>query len=111
MTNIRPPIIDAHAHCSVMDRSWLQSFATYAAQAAPAGITGVALFSPVMEIYDRYDRHFVDTPAWRQRRKASNAHLLALDSGGMTVHPYVFIWNDFAVDQLTPSHCGIKMNG
>ena len=69
---------------------------------------GVALFSPVIEIYDRYDRHFVDTLTWRQRRKASNAHLLTLDSGEMTVYPYFFIWNDFAVDQLTPGHCGIK---
>ena len=26
----------------------------------------------------------------------------------MAVFPYFFIWNDFAVDQLTPAHCGIK---
>jgi uncharacterized protein len=61
-----------------------------------------------MEIYDRYDPFFTDTPAWQQRRQESNAHLLSLSFGSMTVYPYFFIWNDFAVDQLTSAHCGIK---
>ena len=26
----------------------------------------------------------------------------------MTVYPYFFIWNDFAVEQLSAAHCGIK---
>ena len=108
MENPSQPVIDAHAHCGVMDRSWPQSFEDYARQATGTDIQGVAAFSPVMEIYDRYDPFFVDTPVWQQRREASNAHLLSLSTGPMTVYPYFFIWNDFAVDQLTRDHCGIK---
>ncbi len=103
-----PTVIDAHAHCGILDRSWPQSFEAYARQVAATGIGGVALFSPVAEIYDRHDRHFVDTPAWRQRRRESNAYLLALKPVELTVYPYFFIWNDFAVEQLTAAHCGIK---
>jgi predicted TIM-barrel fold metal-dependent hydrolase len=103
-----PTVIDAHAHCGIIDRSWPQSFEDYARQAAATQIGGVALFSPVQEIYDRYDPEFVDTPAWRQRRRESNARLLSLQSGELTVYPYFFIWNDFAVEQLSSAHCGIK---
>ena len=101
-------VIDAHAHCGVIDRSWPQSFEDYALHVSRTDIDGVALFSPVLEIYDRYDGHFTDTPAWQLRRKESNAHLLSLDSPELTVFPYFFIWNDFAVEQLTEAHCGIK---
>jgi len=101
-------VIDAHAHCGEMDRSWSQDFADYARQVADTDIVGVAFFSPVMEIYDRYDINFVDTPEWRKSRRRSNAYLLSLRSPALTVYPYFFIWNDFAVDQLSPVHCGIK---
>jgi len=103
-----PTVIDAHAHCGIIDRSWPQSFEVYAQHAATTDIGGVALFSPVLEIYDRYDAGFVDTPAWRLRRKESNAYLLSLKPAEMTVYPYFFIWNDFAVEQLSAAHCGIK---
>jgi len=101
-------IIDAHAHCGVIDRSVLQSFENYEHQVAGTDIGGVALFSPVLEIYDRYDFHFTDTPAWRLRRQESNAYLLTLKSDDLTVFPYFFIWNDFAVEQLTVTYRGIK---
>jgi predicted TIM-barrel fold metal-dependent hydrolase len=103
-----PTVIDAHAHCGIIDRSWPQSFEAYARQAAATDIGGVALFSPVQEIYDRYDGQFMDTTAWRLRRKESNAHLLSLKPVELTVYPYFFIWNDFAVEQLSAAHCGIK---
>lgn len=101
-------VIDAHAHCGVIDRSMSQSFEAYARQLAGTDIRGAALFSPVLEIYDRYDFHFTDTPAWRLGREKSNANLLSLDPAELTVFPYFFIWNDFAVEQLTAAHCGIK---
>lgn len=101
-------IIDAHAHCGVMDQSWPQSFEDYARQVADTDIDGVAFFSPVMEIYDRYDADFVDTPAWQESRRQSNAYLLSLKPAELKVYPYFFIWNDFAVEQLSPAHCGIK---
>ena len=101
-------IIDAHAHCGVMDQSWPQSFEDYAQQVVQTDIDGVAFFSPVMEIYDRYEYDFVDTPAWQERRRQSNNFLLSLKHDELKVYPYFFIWNDFAVEQLTPDHCGIK---
>ena len=103
-----PAVIDAHAHCGILDRSWPQSLQDYRRQAEGTDIAGVAVFSPVMEIYNRYDRRFTDTPAWRRRRRQSNAHLLSLDSDRLDIYPYFFIWNDFAVEQLSPAHCGIK---
>ncbi len=101
-------VIDAHAHCGVIDRSMPQSFEDYEQQVAGTDIGGAAMFSPVLEIYDRYDFHFTDTPAWRLRRQESNAYLLSLKPVDLTVFPYFFIWNDFAVEQLTAAHCGIK---
>ena len=101
-------VIDAHAHCGVIDRSFAQSFEDYEQQVAGTDIGGVALFSPVLEIYDRYDFHFTDTPAWRLLRQKSNASLLLLKSANLTIFPYFFIWNDFAVEHLTAAHRGIK---
>jgi len=101
-------IIDAHANCGVIDRSMSQSFEAYARQLAETDIHGAALFSPVLEIYDRNDFHFIDTPSWQVRRQKSNAYLLSLNPDELTVFPYFFIWNDFAVEQLTRAHCGIK---
>ncbi len=103
-----PVIIDAHAHCGVVDRSWPQSFEEYAGQVSGTRIGGVAFFPPVMEIYDRYDVSFSDSPAWQQRRRKSNAYLLSLNPPDLKIFPYFFIWNDYAVEQLTPAHCGIK---
>jgi len=101
-------VIDAHVHCGEIDRSVPQTLEDYENQAGGTEIDGAAVFSPVLEIYDRYDADFIDTPAWRRRRRESNAHLLELQSDNLTVFPYFFIWNDFATDQLTPAHCGIK---
>ncbi len=105
----RPPlVIDSHAHCGSIDRSMAQSFDDYRRQLAGTDIGGAALFSPVLEIYDRYDFNFADTAAWQARRRQSNASLLALKSADPVVFPYFFIWNDFAVEQLSDSHWGIK---
>jgi predicted TIM-barrel fold metal-dependent hydrolase len=101
-------VIDAHAHCGVIDRGMPQSFEDYRQQVAGTDIGGVALFSPVLEIYDRYDFEFTDTTAWQRTRQKSNAYLLSLGATDLKIYPYFFIWNDFAVDQLTEAHCGIK---
>jgi hypothetical protein len=108
MATSNPSVIDAHAHCGVIDPSWPQSFGDYRRELAGTDIGGAALYSPVMEIYNRYDVSFSDTPEWRQRRRESNAYLLSLGSPDLKVYPYFFIWNDFAVDQLASAHCGIK---
>lgn len=101
-------IIDSHAHCGVMDKSFAQSYEDYAGRIAGTPIGGVAFFSPVLEIYDRYDFNFIDGPDWQERRRQSNAYLLSMNPPELTIYPYFFIWNDFAVEQLTPKHCGIK---
>jgi hypothetical protein len=108
MGNSSPSIIDSHVHCGVVDRSMRQTFEDYRDQVAATDIGGVALFSPVLEIYDRYDFHFTDTFEWRLRREQSNLYLLLLKPADLTVYPYFFIWNDFAVEQLEAGHCGIK---
>lgn len=77
-------IIDAHAHCGVQDTTTPQAFEDYLALAAGTGISKVAAFPPVMEIYDRFDPDFSDTPQWRQRSRDAMLHLnisrLAADS-------------------------------
>jgi len=101
-------VIDSHAHCGVIDRSMAQTYDDYVRDASRTDVDGVAFFSPVMEIYDRYNFHFTDTPEWQQRRRESNAYLLTLKPSELTVYPYFFVWNDFAVEQITPDHCGVK---
>jgi hypothetical protein len=101
-------VIDSHAHCGVMDTSMPQTFEIYLDEIAGTDIGAAAFFSPVLEIYDRFDYNFVDTPERQLRRKESNANLLSLNKSDFKVYPYFFIWNDFAVDQLTEVHCGIK---
>ncbi|MGD2269482.1 MAG: amidohydrolase family protein [Desulfobacterales bacterium] len=101
-------IIDAHAHCGVQDRSFDQSFEDYLFRVRGSEIDAVVMFPPVMEIYDRYAPHFKDNAEWQQRRKRANDYLLMLNHEELEVIPYFFIWNDFAVDQLTPQHRGIK---
>lgn len=101
-------VIDTHVHCGVIDRSMPQSFEDYARQITGTDIGGAVMFSPVLEIYDRYDFNFNDTPAWQRNRQESNAYLRSLRPADLTVFPYFFIWNDFAVEQLTTAHCGIK---
>jgi uncharacterized protein len=105
---MRFAIIDAHAHCGKQDCTTQQGFEDYYAEVKGSDILGVVMFPPVMEIYDRYDPGFEDTPDWQLRRRRANNYLLTLDGWGLEVFPFFFIWNDFAVDQLTESHCGIK---
>jgi hypothetical protein len=101
-------IIDAHAHCGIIDRSMPQSFEDYHYQIQGSGIKAVVMFSPVMEIYDRYASNFSDNAKWQQRRKISNEYLLTIGKPDLKVIPYFFIWNDFAINQLKPKHKGIK---
>jgi uncharacterized protein len=102
-------VIDSHAHCGIQDRFPPQSLEDYLAEVKGSDISGVAMFAPVMEIYDRNDPDFVDTSEWQQRRRQANSYLLSLgEDGRLEVFPFFFIWNDFAADQLTHQHRGIK---
>jgi len=101
-------IIDAHVHCGVQDTMPPQGLADYLEYSRGSGITGAVMFPPVGEVYDRFEYNFKDTTYWQKRRQRANEYLLYLDTGEFRVFPYLFIWNDFAVDQLTSQHKGIK---
>lgn len=101
-------IIDAHVHCGIQDKFPPQSYDDYFSVISGSGIKEAVMFPPVMEIYDRYDPNFADSTQWKNRRKAANEYLLHIGTTDLTVIPYFFIWNDFAVDQLTSQHKGIK---
>ena len=101
-------IIDAHAHCGRLDTFPPQDLRDYIDCIGNSGIRGAVMFSPVMEIYDRNDGNFKDSDQWRRRRAESNRYLLSVREPGFDVYPYFFIWNDFAVEQLSAAHKGIK---
>ncbi|MFO7970281.1 MAG: amidohydrolase family protein [Desulfobacterales bacterium] len=101
-------IIDAHVHCGIQEKFPPQSYDDYFSVIRGSGIREAVMFPPVMEIYDRYDPNFTDSAQWKNRRKSANDYLLHIGTTRLTVIPYFFIWNDFAVDQLTPQHKGIK---
>jgi hypothetical protein len=101
-------IIDAHVHCGIQDKFPSQSYDDYFSVIRGSGIQKAVMFPPVMEIYDRYDPYFTDSAQWKNRRKSANDYLLHIGTTELAVIPYFFIWNDFAVDQLTPQHKGIK---
>ncbi|NOX33942.1 MAG: amidohydrolase family protein [Deltaproteobacteria bacterium] len=108
MKSLKTPIIDSHAHCGIQDKSFDQSFESYFSFVQNTDISVVAAFPPVMEIYNRYDFNFRDTDQWRLKRKKANEYLLNIKNPYLEVIPYFFIWNDFAVSQLTGKHKGIK---
>jgi len=108
INKMEPDIIDAHAHCGIQDRSYSQTFDDYLNDISGTDIQGAVFFAPVLEIYDRFDPYFEDNTDWQKRRKNANDYLLHLDSPQFRVIPYFFIWNDFAVNQLTSQQKGIK---
>ncbi len=100
------PIIDGHSHCGRQDSDPPQAFEDYAAHAR--GIAGAVMIPPVLEVYDRYDCDFRDTPYWRERRARANDYLLTVGNKDFEVFPFFFIWNDFAVDRISEGHRGVK---
>lgn len=83
-------ILDSHTHCGFtvpfdnLSREWQRG-----------GIDGGVVFSPVEEVYDRYDPLFIDSDEYRASRAAVHRHLLALAERS-NVYPYFFVWNDFS---------------
>ncbi|MCF8045157.1 MAG: amidohydrolase family protein [Desulfarculaceae bacterium] len=106
--NISGSIIDAHVHCGVQDDYTRQALEHYIESIKLTGIEGAVMFPPVIEIYDRYNPHFEDSSYWRTRRRKANEYIETLASNTIQVIPYFFIWNDFAVDQISSRHKGIK---
>ena len=101
-------IIDAHVHCGRVDASPPPGAWRLYSPPWRLRYRGGCDIPPVMEIYDRHDPHFRDTAQWKRARAESNDYLLSVGIPGFEVYPYFFIWNDFAVEQLTGAHKGIK---
>ena len=99
-------IIDSHIHCGVQHSDL--PFAEIAPLLREAGITDCCLFAPVEDIYDRDDFHFQDNTHWQQARRAANHYLLDLAEAGEAIFPYLFVWNDFAIEELRRPYRGIK---
>jgi len=99
-------IIDSHIHCGVQHSDL--PFDRIALLLRQAGIAAACLFAPVEDIYDRDDPDFRDNDDWRRTRRAANRYLLDLADAGEPIFPYLFVWNDFAVDELRHPYRGIK---
>lgn len=93
-------VLDGHTHCGltipleILAREWQR-----------ASIDGGVLFSPVEEIYDRYDPSFQDSDAYRHSRRAVHDYLLRI-SVRERLFPYFFVWNDFS--SIPDGFVGIK---
>ena len=101
-----PQIIDSHIHCGVQHVDL--PYETIEPLLREGGIGQSCLFAPVEDIYDRDNPDFEDSPAWRQTRHSANRYLLNLAASGAPVYPYLFVWNDFAIEELQHPYCGIK---
>jgi hypothetical protein len=99
-------IIDSHIHCGIQNVDL--PFEVISPLLRDSAITGACLFAPVEDIYDRYDPHFQDNQRWRQTRHAANRYLLDVAGRTKQIFPYLFVWNDFPIEELQQRYCGIK---
>lgn len=99
-------VIDSHIHCGIQHSDL--PFEMIDTLLRQDGITDACLFAPVEDIYDRDDPLFQDNNEWRRTRRAANRYLLELAAADERIHPYLFVWNDFAVDELRHPYRGIK---
>lgn len=100
-------IIDCHVHCGELDDSAPQAYEDIAPRFDEAGVDAAVCFSPVMEIYDRYNPDFRDDEYWRSRRRHSRRYLCSLKGARHRIYPFYFVWNDFDTSELA-DYCGIK---
>lgn len=99
-------IIDSHMHCGVQNVGL--PFETVQGYLQEGGIGGACLFAPVEDVYDRYDDHFQDNPAWVKCRQAANEYLLACQRSQPDIYAYYFVWNDFREQELKKGYRGVK---
>jgi predicted TIM-barrel fold metal-dependent hydrolase len=99
-------VIDTHIHCGIQTVDL--PYEVIAPLLEEADIDGACMFAPVEDIYDRWDPTFYDTDAWRRTRHAANHYLLDVSEQNASIFPYLFVWNDFALEELQHDFCGIK---
>lgn len=80
--------LDSHAHCGLT-----LPLETLLPLWDSGNINGGVLFSPVEEVYDRYNRKFIDNELYRKSREHVHSYLESLISERIFV--YWFVWNDF----------------
>lgn len=61
-----------------------------------------------IDLLYRYNPNFQDNPEWIQTRHAANRYLLDLAARTDSIYPYLFVWNNFAIEELQHKYCGIK---
>ena len=88
-------ILDSHVHCGltlkfdVVFRHWEK-----------AHINGGVLFSPVEEIYDRYDPYFRDSEEYITSREKVHSYLREIKRNFKNIFIFYFVWNDFKIPDL-----------
>jgi hypothetical protein len=85
--------LDSHAHCG----STLPLETTLLPLWEQGNIDGGVLFSPVEEVYDRYNRNFTDNEFYRNSRTEVHNYLKSLMSE--RIFAYWFVWNDFLLPE------------
>jgi uncharacterized protein len=93
-------VLDGHSHCGLD-----LPFDNLAGEWNLAGIQGGVIFSPVEEIYDRYDPVFEDSEEYVRSRARVHQYLIEL-AARQKVYPYFFVWNDFS--SVPQGFSGIK---
>ena len=81
-------VLDAHVHCG-----YTIPLETIMPLWQKGQIDGGVLFSPVEEIYDRYDPYFTDDDYYQMSRKNVHEYLSSLRTD--RIYAYWFVWNDF----------------
>lgn len=82
-------VLDGHSHCGLT-----VPFSDLESEWHEGEIQGGVVFSPVEEIYDRYDPSFVDTEEYRRSRARVHDYLMRISERD-NIFPYFFVWNDF----------------
>lgn len=94
-------VLDSHAHCG-LSLPWQNIHSLW----KEGDIDGGVLFSPVEEIYDRYDFTFVDSDYYRRSRKTVHDYLAKLTADNKNIYAHWFVWNDFELPR--ENFVGIK---
>ena len=83
-------ILDSHVHCGLT-----QKFDIIKKEWEKAGIDGGVLFSPVEEIYDRYNSNFFDSNKYKSLRENVHNYLKNIAKNEKNIFVFYFVWNDF----------------
>lgn len=99
-------VIDAHVHCGEG-----YSFKDYSKKIKGSSITGAVIFPLAFDIYQRINKRFKDSPAWREKRREANKYVLSRayqPKLKLKIYPFKFMWNDFNREDLD-RYFGVKL--